>query len=93
MLGRGFTVIGTTRSDEKGDYLKDLYKSDKFSYVIVKDLEDENAFDEHVKGVDAVVHIASVCPLHSVFCRCADILVSLSVSVLLDNRECGVLTL
>jgi len=61
LISRGFSVVGTTRSDDKGEYLKNLF-GDKFSYVIVKDLEDEGGFDEAVKDKDAIIHIAS--PFH-----------------------------
>ncbi|KAG8747006.1 methylglyoxal reductase (NADPH-dependent) gre2 [Ceratobasidium sp. 414] len=53
------TVLVTA---SKGDYLVDLFKSDKFSYVIVGDIAQDGAFDEAVKGVDAVAHTAS--PFH-----------------------------
>ncbi|KAG8892731.1 methylglyoxal reductase (NADPH-dependent) gre2, partial [Tulasnella sp. 403] len=33
--------------------------ADKFSYVIVRDIETPGAFDEAVRGVDAVIHTAS----------------------------------
>lgn len=39
-------------SSEKGDYIK--AKFPEFEYVIVEDLEQENAFDDAVKGVDAM---------------------------------------
>lgn len=63
-LEAGYTVRGTVRSASKGDYLTDLFKShgDKFQYVIVKDIAEAGAFDEAVKGVDAVAHTAS--PFH-----------------------------
>ncbi|QRV79239.1 D-lactaldehyde dehydrogenase [Ceratobasidium sp. AG-Ba] len=61
-LEAGYTVRGTVRSASKGDYLVDLFKSDKFSYVIVDDIAKDGAFDEAVKGVDAVAHTAS--PFH-----------------------------
>ncbi|KAG8712620.1 methylglyoxal reductase (NADPH-dependent) gre2 [Ceratobasidium sp. 394] len=61
-LEAGYTVRGTVRSASKGDYLVDLFKSDKFSYVIVEDIAKDGAFDEAVKGVDAVAHTAS--PFH-----------------------------
>ncbi|KAG8762779.1 methylglyoxal reductase (NADPH-dependent) gre2 [Ceratobasidium sp. 428] len=61
-LEAGYTVRGTVRSASKGDYLVDLLKSDKFSYVIVEDIAKDGAFDEAVKGVDAVAHTAS--PFH-----------------------------
>ncbi|KAG8702659.1 methylglyoxal reductase (NADPH-dependent) gre2 [Ceratobasidium sp. 395] len=61
-LEAGYTVRGTVRSASKGNYLVDLLKSDKFSYVIVEDIAKDGAFDEAVKGVDAVAHTAS--PFH-----------------------------
>ncbi|KAG8951133.1 methylglyoxal reductase (NADPH-dependent) gre2 [Tulasnella sp. 424] len=61
LLEKGYSVVGTVRSESKGDYLKDLFKDfgEKFSYVIVKDIDKEGAFDEAVVGVDAVEHTAS----------------------------------
>ncbi|GAA6018331.1 hypothetical protein JCM10207_000808 [Rhodosporidiobolus poonsookiae] len=62
-LQRGFRVRGTVRSTEKGEYLTKLFKDDpKWSYVVVEDVEKEGAFDEAIKGVDAVLHTAS--PFH-----------------------------
>jgi len=67
LLERGLNVVGTVRSNPKGDYLKDLYKEhgDRFSYVIVEDIEAEGAFDEAVKDVDAVAHTASPFHMHA----------------------------
>ncbi|BGP03186.1 putative uncharacterized oxidoreductase [Rhodotorula toruloides] len=65
LLQAGFRVRGTVRSKEKGQYLVDRFKQqglDKFEFVIVEDVEAPGAFDEAVKGVDAVVHTAS--PFH-----------------------------
>lgn len=64
LLEAGYTVRGTVRSTSKGDYLVNLFKpyGDKFRYVIVEDIAKEGAFDESVKGVDAVAHTAS--PFH-----------------------------
>ncbi|GAA5978589.1 hypothetical protein JCM11641_002780 [Rhodosporidiobolus odoratus] len=68
LLSRGFRVRGTVRSEAKGKYLDDLFQKDglnrdhKWEWVIVEDVEQEGAFDEAVKGVDAVLHTAS--PFH-----------------------------
>lgn len=62
LLERGFTVRGTVRTKAKGEYLVKKLNNDKFSYVVVEDVEKEDGFDEAVKGVDAVAHIAS--PFH-----------------------------
>lgn len=63
LLREGYSVVGTVRSSEKGDYLKDLFKGKgEFDYVIVKDIAEPNAFDEAVKGVQGIAHTAS--PFH-----------------------------
>lgn len=62
LLDRGYTVRGTVRSKEKGEWLKNKFNGGKFDYVIVEDLEKEGGFDEAVKGVDAIEHTAS--PFH-----------------------------
>lgn len=50
LIKKGYTVVGSVRSTEKGEYTKKASgNSDKFSYEIVKDLNDENAFDDFVK--------------------------------------------
>ncbi|KAG8937756.1 methylglyoxal reductase (NADPH-dependent) gre2 [Tulasnella sp. 408] len=61
LLERGFTVIGTVRSDPRGEYLKTLFQQyeNRFSYVIVPDVGKSGAFDEAVVGIDAVAHVAS----------------------------------
>lgn len=64
-LKAGFHVVGTVRSNEKGDYLVSLFQKafpNKFSYKIAQDLEAPGAFDEAVKDVTAVLHTAS--PFH-----------------------------
>jgi len=64
LLEKGYKVVGTVRSEKKGNYLKNLFKdhADRFSFVIVEDIEKEGAFDEAVVGCDAVEHTAS--PFH-----------------------------
>lgn len=64
LLEAGFTVRGTARSQEKGVHLKETFKEyrDKFEFVVVDDITKEGAFDEAVKGIDAIEHTAS--PFH-----------------------------
>jgi len=64
LLEQGYSVRGTVRSKEKGAFLEDKFKSygDKFELVVVEDITKEGAFDEAVKGVDAIQHTAS--PVH-----------------------------
>lgn len=64
LLERGHKVRATVRSDDKGKYLQRVFKKygDHFNFIIAEDLEKEGAFDDAVKGIDAVLHTAS--PFH-----------------------------
>jgi len=66
LLERGFTVRGTVRTENKGKFMIEYFKSlgygDKLEVVVVDDIVKEGAFDEAVKGVDAIEHTAS--PFH-----------------------------
>lgn len=65
LLERGHRVRATVRSDEKGQYLAQLFDKrhpGKFSFVIAEDLEHPGVFDEAVRDADAVLHTAS--PFH-----------------------------
>lgn len=60
-LQKGFTVVGTVRSEAKGEYVKKtLGNNERFSYTIVKDISQPNAFDEAIKVAkfDGVLHMA-----------------------------------
>ncbi|KIL64303.1 hypothetical protein M378DRAFT_24585 [Amanita muscaria Koide BX008] len=61
LLEQGYVVRGTVRSLERSSFLVDMFKShgDKFELVVVEDITKDNAFDESVKGVDAIIHAAS----------------------------------
>ncbi|KAI0260559.1 NAD-P-binding protein [Gloeopeniophorella convolvens] len=60
LLEAGYAVRGTVRSASKGEHLKALFggKGD-FEIVIVEDMTKDGSFDEAVKGVDLVQHIAA----------------------------------
>ncbi|KIW47875.1 uncharacterized protein PV06_00531 [Exophiala oligosperma] len=68
LLQRGHDVVFTVRSDEKGQKILSNHPgtpASKLSYVIVKDIAQETAFDEAVKSdppFEAVLHTAS--PFH-----------------------------
>ncbi|OJT14835.1 hypothetical protein TRAPUB_8629 [Trametes pubescens] len=64
LLEQGFAVRGTVRSESKAAHLRETFASygDKLEIVIVEDITKEGAFDEAVKGVDAIEHTAS--PFH-----------------------------
>ncbi|KAJ9640951.1 hypothetical protein H2199_005619 [Coniosporium tulheliwenetii] len=63
-LAAGYKVRGTARDVQKSKWLAELfdskYGSGKFELVAVEDMTAEGAFDEAVKGVSGVVHLASV---------------------------------
>ncbi|KAJ7448342.1 D-lactaldehyde dehydrogenase [Mycena latifolia] len=61
LLEEGFSVRGAVRSAMKGIHLCDMFAShgDKFELVVVPDMAQEGAFDEAVKGVDAIEHTAT----------------------------------
>lgn len=66
LLGKGYSVVTTVRSEEKAQKIRDAFKAeaDRLEVVIVPELSKEDAFDEVVKtpGLDAVIHTAS--PFH-----------------------------
>ncbi|KAF5311861.1 hypothetical protein D9619_003774 [Psilocybe cf. subviscida] len=70
LLERGYRVRGTVRTEEKIKYMREYFEELGYAYgeggklelVVVEDIVKEGAFDEAVKGVDGVVHMAS--PLH-----------------------------
>ena len=63
-LRAGLKVRATARSEEKAKKVRDVfsktYGADSIETVIVEDFIKDNAFDEAVKGVHGVAHIASV---------------------------------
>jgi nucleoside-diphosphate-sugar epimerase len=63
-LEAGYSVRGTVRSLSKCAFLNDKFAcyGDRFELVVVEDITKDGAFDESVKGVDAITHIAS--PFH-----------------------------
>lgn len=55
---------GTVRSKAKADWLYELfdakYGKGKFEHIVVEDMMADGAFDEAVKGVAGVCHMANV---------------------------------
>jgi len=91
-LDRGYSVRATVRSDAKAEDLKEIFSDhgDKLETVIVPDMAVDGAFDEAVKGVDAIHHTAS--PFHF-RATTVDELVTPAVSgalgVLKSAQNCG----
>ncbi|KAL4069134.1 hypothetical protein V8B97DRAFT_1963928 [Scleroderma yunnanense] len=63
-LEQGYSVRGTVRSISKGEHPRKEFAKygEKFEVVVVEDITKEGAFDEAVRGVDAIAHTAS--PFH-----------------------------
>ncbi|CAE6492977.1 unnamed protein product [Rhizoctonia solani] len=63
-LESGYRVRGAVRSHSKGRYLVEIFKdhAHDFLYHLVEDITKPGAFDEAVKGVEAVIHTASPDP-------------------------------
>ncbi|KAI6101264.1 hypothetical protein F5141DRAFT_291576 [Pisolithus sp. B1] len=61
LLEHGYSVRGTVRSAQKGEYIRKYFADYgvKLELVVVEDITKEGAFDEAVKGVDAIAHTAS----------------------------------
>ncbi|KAF8601899.1 NAD(P)-binding protein [Ceratobasidium sp. AG-I] len=63
LLERGYTVVGTVRSEKKGEELAKLYTEypGRFSYAVVPDIVKAGAFDQVIKegNFDGVAHAAS----------------------------------
>ncbi|THH09441.1 hypothetical protein EW145_g2001 [Phellinidium pouzarii] len=66
LLEHGYAVRGTVRAESKATHLLNLFKreaaSGKFELFIVSDITAPGAFDDAVKGIDAIAHTAS--PFH-----------------------------
>jgi hypothetical protein len=63
-LEAGYSVRGAVRSLTKSAFLNDKFAQygGRFELVVVDDITKDGAFDEAVKGVDAIAHTAS--PFH-----------------------------
>ncbi|KAI5969427.1 hypothetical protein CANMA_001494 [Candida margitis] len=62
LLKEGYEVVGSVRSKEKGEYLSNLIKSDKFTYAVVPDIVKKGGFDEVLQendSIDSFIHTAS----------------------------------
>ncbi|KAH6652247.1 hypothetical protein BKA67DRAFT_573404 [Truncatella angustata] len=58
-LKAGYKIRGTARSPAKAQKTKAVFSSPNYDCVVVPEMEPEGAFDEAVKGVDAIVHMSS----------------------------------
>lgn len=63
LLKAGYRVRGTTRDASKVKNLVDLweqqYGKNRVEVAVVPNMADEGAFDEAVKGVSGIAHVAS----------------------------------
>ena len=67
-LEAGYSVRAAVRSEKKAEtimnnaVLKALNRGSQLSFVVVADFHVEGAFDEAVKGVKYIIHVASPIP-------------------------------
>ncbi|KAF8886264.1 D-lactaldehyde dehydrogenase [Gymnopilus junonius] len=61
LLEQGYVVRAAVRSDDKGRKLTEYFPShrDKVEWVVVEDITKDGAFDDAVRNVDAIIHMAS----------------------------------
>ena len=63
LLDHGYTVRGTVRTEQKTQHLRRIFSKEvgegRLELVIVQNITSPGAFDEAVKGVDAIEHTAS----------------------------------
>ncbi|GKZ36198.1 hypothetical protein AbraIFM66950_007194 [Aspergillus brasiliensis] len=64
LLQRGYRVRGTVRNLSKSQWVEDLFREkygvDHFELVQVEDMTVPGAFDQAVKGVSGVAHVATI---------------------------------
>ncbi|KAH7918635.1 NAD(P)-binding protein [Leucogyrophana mollusca] len=67
LLERGYAVRSSVRAAVKGRHLEAVFAQygDQHEVVVVPDITAPGAFDEAVKGVDAIQHIASPVPVYA----------------------------
>lgn len=64
LLDKGYPVVGSVRSDAKGEKLVRQLNNPKFSYVVVKDISEAGAFDNAIKShPDTKVFIHAASPI------------------------------
>ncbi|KAF7794065.1 hypothetical protein EIP86_005195 [Pleurotus ostreatoroseus] len=65
LLEQGYSVRGTVRSEAKAVALRQTFSkySDRLEVIVIDDIAKEGVFDEAVKGIDAIAHLASPCHL------------------------------
>ncbi|KAF8879132.1 hypothetical protein BD779DRAFT_1552618 [Infundibulicybe gibba] len=61
LLEKGYRVRGTVRGPSKAHYVQEVFAAygDKLEMIVVEDITKEGVFDEAIRGVSAVQHIAS----------------------------------
>lgn len=59
LLQLGYSVRGTVRAEKPwlDKYFASRYPKDRYESVIVPAMEEENAFESHMKGIAGIIHI------------------------------------
>jgi nucleoside-diphosphate-sugar epimerase len=58
-LNLGYRVRGTVRSEERALQTQKIFSSDSYESIIVKDMSEIGAFDDAVRGVSGIIHVAT----------------------------------
>ncbi|KAK3649369.1 hypothetical protein LTR56_006456 [Elasticomyces elasticus] len=95
LLQAGYKVRGTVRSLSKADYLYKIFDpkfgEGKFEAVTVPDMVGDAAFDDAVRGVSGIVHLASVVTFSDKFDEVVPPTVKGALNVLTSaSKESGV---
>lgn len=65
LIEKNYTVVGTVRTEEKGEQLKKNVASDNFSYEVIGQIEKKGAFDELLKKhTKATVFLHTASPVN-----------------------------
>ncbi|KAI0061974.1 D-lactaldehyde dehydrogenase [Artomyces pyxidatus] len=61
LVDQGYSIIVAVRNDQQGEFIVNRFPEykGKVSHINVPDIQKEGAYDEAVKGVDAIIHAAS----------------------------------
>lgn len=65
LLAKGYKVVGTVRTPQKGEHLAKLFQTDNFVYEVVPDVQTQGAFDAALqKHPEVTVFMHTASPFH-----------------------------
>lgn len=91
LLAKGYVVRGTVRSLSKAEELENVFEKKygigRFEPVEVSDMTREDAFDDAVKGVTGIAHVASILTLSEKYDEVVPPTVSFAVNILKSAKK------